>query len=219
MVPTFSHGVFGVRPPMDMRPARNGTNYDVAAMNDAGRDRIFDRSSNDADDSMGTLPRVLLQRPERLRGNHPISSFAALGPAAEQLISAQGPAAVYAPLAALAKRGGYVVLIGVDLNRMTLIHLAEQRAGRLLFRRWANGSGGRPMMVESGGCSSGFANFAPALRPIRTSMWVGGSMWQAFPAKAALNIATHAIRRNPRITHCGSDCERCDDAVLAGPIL
>jgi len=219
MVPTFSHGIFGLRPPPHLRPARNGTDYDVSRMNDAGRDRVFDPSTNDVDETMGTLPRVALQRPDRVRGNHPISSFAAVGPLATQLISAQGPTDVYAPLAALARRGGYVVLVGVDLNRMTLIHFAEQRSGRVMFRRWANGAGGEPVMVESGGCSSGFGNFAPALRPIRTTLAVGESTWQIFPAKAALNIATHAIRRSPRITHCGADCARCDDAVRGGPIL
>src|SRR5437773_935057 len=38
MVPTFSHGIFGVIPPPDLRPERNGTNYDDGALNDAGRD-------------------------------------------------------------------------------------------------------------------------------------------------------------------------------------
>jgi hypothetical protein len=57
------------------------------------------------------------------------------------------------------------------------------------------------------------------LRPIRRDIIVGESAWQVFPAKAALNIATHAIRRNQRITHCGQDCTRCDHHVAGGPIL
>jgi len=219
MTPTFSHEIFGLRPPPYLRPARNGTDYDLAAMTDAGRDRTFDPSSNELSESMGTLPRILVQRPGRLRGRHPVSSFTAFGPLADTLVSHQRAFDVYAPLAGLAKADGYVVLMGVDLDRMTLIHLAEKRSGRKLFRRWANGPDGRPMMLEHGGCSQGFPNLAPALAPIRRDLTVGGSRWQVFPAKAALNMATHAIRRNQRITHCGAVCARCDDSVAGGPVL
>jgi len=48
---------------------------------------------------------------------------------------------------------------------------------------------------------------------------VGQSLWRVFPAKHALAIAAEAIRREPLITHCGQACERCDDAVLGGPLL
>lgn len=219
IVVTASHGPFGVRPPEHLRPARNGSDYDSAAISDAGRDRIFDPSSNEIDESLGTLPRVLLRRPGRVRGNHPISSFAAIGPLASQLITGQHALDVHAPLARLAKLDGFVVLIGVGLTRMTLIHLAEKRSGRTLFRRWANGPDGVPMMVEAGSCSEGFDNLEPALAPIRREALVRDSRWQVFPARSALNLATHAIRRNQRITHCGANCVRCDDAVQGGPLL
>jgi aminoglycoside 3-N-acetyltransferase len=220
MVPTFSHEVYGVIPPAHLRPDRNGTRYDDGAVTDAGQTRIYDPSSVELSSGMGALPRTLVRRPDRIRGDHPISSFAALGPKARRLISGQSPSDVYAPLAALAKVGGYVVLIGAGLNRMTLIHLAEKRAGRVLFRRWANGPNGRPAMIESGGCSEGFEKFAPALAPVQTARDVGESRWRIFPAKSALNIATHAIRRDPGITHCGdAACNRCNDAVRGGPLL
>ncbi len=219
MALTSSHGPFGVHPPPELRPQRNGTDYDLDAMADAGRHRVFDQSTNDIDESVGMLPRVLLGRRDRVRGNHPLSSFSAVGPEAHRLISSQQPLDVHAPLAALAKTDGWVVLIGVGLTRMTLIHLAEKRSGRTPFRRWANGPDGLPAMVEAGSCSEGFDNLGPALRPVRETVSVGKSTWQLFPAKAAINIATHAIRRNPRITHCGQRCDRCDDAVRGGPLL
>jgi len=56
---------------------------------------------------------------------------------------------VFKPLRALSETGGYVVLMGVGLEAMTLIHLAEQMAGRNRFRRWANGPDGRPMEVAT----------------------------------------------------------------------
>ncbi len=94
------------------------------------------------------------------------------------------------PLKAIAELGGYVVLMGVNFNRLTLIHLAEQMAGRNLFRRWAKDSKG--VTIEVGGCSEGFIK----------------------------EISENAIRNNPLITHCGdSRCDRCNDAVKGGPIL
>ena len=49
--------------------------------------------------------------------------------------------------------------MGVDLERLTLLHLAEEMAGRQLFRRWAKDSNGSTIMVEVGGCSEGFHKF------------------------------------------------------------
>jgi aminoglycoside N3'-acetyltransferase len=86
---------------------------------------------------MGAIAAAVVQMPGRSRGNHPICSFAAVGPHAQSLVAHQSPLAVNAPLAALADCSGYVVLMGVGLNCMTLLHLAEQQAGRNLFRHWA----------------------------------------------------------------------------------
>jgi len=159
LVPTFSWG-FAVQPPPPMRPQRNGTDYNVSAMSAAGATRIFDRATSELDqDSMGAIPAAVLAMDGHIRGHHPLNSFAAVGPLAAEVVTGQEPLSVYQPLEALARLGGYAVLMGVGLTSMTLLHLAEQYAGRNPFRRWANGSDGRPMMVETGGCSNGFAAF------------------------------------------------------------
>lgn len=218
MVPAFSGSAFAVPPPQDIRPARNGVDYDAPPCAEP-HDRVYSPDSNEINETLGALPAALLRRAGRRRGTDPLSSFAAVGPLADRLIAAQRAGDVYGPLATLATAGGFVVLIGVGLERMTLVHLAEKRAGRNLLRRWANGPDGKPLTVESGGCSEGFGNLEPALRPIRRVVHAGESTWQVFPARSALNIATHAIRRNPRITHCGTPCARCDDAVAGGPLI
>jgi aminoglycoside N3'-acetyltransferase len=219
LVPTFAHGVFGIRPPPDMRPVRNGWDYSQTDIGNPPHDRVFDRSTRAVDESMGALPHVLVRRPDRVRGNHPLSSFSAIGPGAAELVHGQSPFDPYAPLRAVAERGGSVVLLGVDLNRMTLIHEAERTAGRTGFRRWVNGADGTTAMVESGGCSEGFGEFEPVLAPCRREVVVGRSRWQVFPARVALERATEAIERDPGITHCGLRCDRCDDAVAGGPIV
>ena len=227
LVPTFSSG-FAVPAPPDMRPLRNGCG-DYGWM-DADRSSgasaalasaIYEPGSMELDrDSMGALPAAVLRLPDSLRGNHPLNSFAAVGPLAEELIAGQRPDDVYAPLRKLAERGGEAVLMGVGLERLTLLHLAEQMAGRALFRRWALDADGRTMLAEVGNCSEGFGKLARLLAPVGKHRTVGASGWQVYPAAACLALASEAIRETPAITHCDDPgCDRCPDAVLGGPIL
>jgi len=216
VVPTFSAVVFGIAPPEGMRPARNGLDYGAPAES-PGHDRIFSPASNELSPSMGAIPAAVLARPERVRGNNPLCSFTAVGPGAD-LAREQRPLDVFAPLRLLGARGGFALLIGVGLERMTLIHFAEEKAGRTLFRRWANGPDGRPMEVEVGSCSDGFRKLRPVLAPLARETGVGESAWRAFPARATVEAAAAAIRERPDITHCDSaDCLRCADAVAGGP--
>ena len=219
MVPAFSW-TFAV-PPTDSRPARNGWDYEAYAGPTEGIGRVYTPDTVEIDErDMGAVAAEVIARPERLRGNHPLCSFAALGPVANKLIAEQAPLRVSAPLEALAEADGFVILMGVGLENMTLLHVAEQLAGRNPFRRWANGPDGQAMQVEVGGCSHGFAGFEPILSPLTKERRVGESLWRILPAKAALAVAAAAIRENPMITHCcDSQCGRCRDAVLGGPIL
>jgi aminoglycoside 3-N-acetyltransferase len=219
MVPTFSF-LFAVPPPLDSRPARNGWNYDAFAGPTAGLGRRYSPASQEFDhEDMGAVPAAVLARPDRRRGDHPLCSFSAVGPLAQLLISSQQPLNVYAPLKALAEASGWVVLMGVGLDKLTLLHYAEQLAGRTPFRRWANDSSGRPVAVEAGGCSDGFDNFRPILAPILKEITVGQSTWRVFPAQEALAFAAGAIRQQPALTHCHNPhCDRCNDAVAGGPI-
>ncbi len=162
----------------------------------------------------------VLERSGRARGDHPLCSFAAVGPLGHELISAQAPLDVWAPLRALAGTEGSVVLMGVGLIRLTLLHLAEEMAGRTPFIRWANGPDLRPMQVQAGGCSHGFEAFEAALSGTMEAARVGESNWRVLPAKGALEAAAEAIRRDPMLTHCGNtECGRCADAVAGGPVL
>jgi aminoglycoside 3-N-acetyltransferase len=186
-----------------------------------GSHRVYAPTDNDIDqDAMGIVPATLLSRPARARGNHPICSFAAVGPLATELVNAQTAVDVYAPFRALAARGGSVILMGVGLDRMTLIHEAERQAGRNLFMRWAKGADGQAIGVLYGGCSSGFPQLEPALAHLIREVTVGESLWKVLPARETLDAAADLIRMQPEITHCDRpDCDRCRDAVLGGPIL
>jgi aminoglycoside N3'-acetyltransferase len=212
---------FASPPPPERRLARNGTDYARCVSSSINTGPVYSPDTQELEREMvGAIPTAVIAMPQRIRGNHPRDSFAAVGTLARQLISGQSPQDVYFPLRALAQAGGLVVLMGVGLDKMTLLHLAEQQAGRTLFRRWANGAEGAPVEVEEGGCSGGFGQLEPILTPMQITHHVGESLWRAFPARATLEAAATAIRRDPMITHCGdSACLECRDAILGGPLL
>ncbi len=220
MVPAFSWDGFAIPPPDDLRPARNGWDYETVARSYRGMGRIYSPASVEIDTDMGAISAAVLRVTGRARGNHPLCSFAAIGPFAKELVSGQGPVDVLAPLAQLAARGGFLVLMGVGLEVVTAVHLAEARVGRTLFRRWANGSDGRPIMVEVGGCSRGFKALEPSLKPSMKTINVGQSTWTVLPARATIEAVAAVIGRDPLVTHCSDPaCLRCNDAVAGGPIL
>jgi aminoglycoside N3'-acetyltransferase len=222
LVPTFTYHSFVVAPPTDsdLRPARNGLDNSHIWQQNESEPRIYTPTTDEIDKDMGALPVAVLARKQHMRGNHPLNSFAAVGPLAEELITGQQPLQVYMPLDVLAELYGSIILMGVGLERMTFLHFAEQEAGRTLFRRWANGPDGKRMAVAVGSCSEGFGNFAPILAPFKQEIQVGQSLWQIFPARETLEAAVDAIRANPSITHCADPtCSRCNDAVQGGPLL
>lgn len=218
LVPAHSWG-FATNHVPGLRPARNGWDYSMNVAPPA-YDGVFSVTSNTIDRNMGAIPRAVLARSDRQRGNHPVASFAAIGSRATDLIAGQSGEAVHAPLSALAERGGAILVVGVGLTRMTLLHWAEQVAGRAQFRRWALDADGHTLMVESGGCSEGFEQLAPVLAPVETRIRVGASEWRCFSAAEVVERAASAIRSDSGTTHCGHrSCSRCHDAALGGPIL
>lgn len=113
-----------------------------------------------------------------------------------------------------------MILAGVGLERLTLLHLAEARAGRELFRRWAVGVEGQVVRVAVGGCSDGFPQLEAVLDPLIRRTSVGASAWTVMPAAEALKYAAAAIHAGPGVTRCANPaCKRCQDAIAGGPVL
>lgn len=216
VVPTFTYEC-EVAPPKNGWRERNGMRQADPAPELFRQRMRYSVDMSHVSTEMGSLPKAVLRRPERVRGDHPLDSFAAVGPLAGQIIRDQTAEDVYAPLRAAA--GGFVLLIGVGLTRMTLIHMAEHLAGRELFRRWALRQDGEVIPTQVGGCSAGFSALEPVLEPLAQTHQVGASIWRAYPAAEVLSVAEKTIRSNPQITHCErAHCPRCDDAVVGGPL-
>lgn len=219
MTPAFTEPQFGLPAPPGMRPARNGLDHTAPPEENPWRvDLPYRVDCGLINPRLGVLPAVLIARADAVRGRHPLNSFAAVGPQAAELIDAQSPDDVYGPIRELADRDGEILLIGVGLDRMTALHLAEQRSGRSLFRRWARDEDGEVRMVEVGSCSGGFPQLAPVLDPLARSVVVAASRWRAYPAGQVLAVATAAIAARQEITRCpDADCVLCRDAIAGGP--
>lgn len=219
MAPTFSYDYLRRALPGYM-PERNGINYEEALAIEENPALVFNRDSKRITaDHMGQLAKQILAMPQSRRGNHPVNSFTAVGRYAERLVGEQSPKKLYAPFQQLYEDGGVVLLMGVGLERATIIHYAEQSAGRTPFVRWANDTLGRPIPVSIGGCSGGFGNFKPLLKE-KKQVWLGKSLWQCYQARMVVDVCKQAILRNPEITRCGeTGCKRCQDAIAGGPVI
>lgn len=179
----------------------------------------YDPAQNEISRDMGAIPAELLRREGRIRGKHPLCSFTATGPQADRIIRGQVPLDIFAPFREIAALSGEVLLMGVGLDTMTLIHYAEQLAGRRPFRRWA-WSGDRQLTeTEVGGCSSGFLDLEAATSGMARRIVVGSSHWTAYPVAPLLELTVATIKKSPDITRCSSSCSRCNDAIAGGPVL
>lgn len=221
LVPTFSD-MFEAKPVERYMPERNGAgDYSFLLNKSYEEEKRFSVSSQELTvEEMGAFPLHILKDPRRVRGNHPLNSFTALGERAEALVRGQTPRDVYAPLEQLTDDGGFVLLIGVSLTSATIIHYAEQLAGRNPFIRWARNVDGHVIPVSAGGCSEGFQHFQEHLRPFEKTATVGKSLWRCYRAGDVVETCRKLIAGDPTITHCGDAlCDRCNDAVKGGPKL
>jgi len=215
VVPSFSYH-FECSPPIDDQVPQNGMDYELASSETPG---CFNPEGVDLSlHAMGQLPRAVLTHPQHSRGNHPLNSFSAVGPLANEIIQFQQPLQVYEPLTRLINYGGRILMMGTDLTSLTLIHYAEMLAGRQLFIRWAKNPTGNIIRTQTGSCSRAFNQLMPLLCDRFETMTVLGSHWQVAEAGPLAHQASLNIINDPHLTSCGQ-CLRCRDALLGGPIL
>mgnify|MGYP003877520601 CR=1 FL=1 len=93
------------------------------------RARVFD--IRETPSVNGAVTEALRRRPEAKRSLHPTHPYAAIGKDAEELTSEHLELRTFdirSPLGKLARRGGYVVLLGVGMNVNTAAHVGETMA-------------------------------------------------------------------------------------------
>lgn len=204
IMPTFTYKSM-LNP--EIGPPRNGITY--GTQTDLNKLAEPFHPDMPADKMMGVLPEILRKHPKAKRSSHPIQSFAGIN--ADAIINSQTIFEPLAPIAALAEKDGWVLLLGVDHTVNTSIHYAEKLAGRLQFIRWAI-AGDR--VVECGGFpgdSDGFNAIAIDVEKYTRRVEINGAMVQAIHLKSLINAVIQKITANPFALLCTrEDCERCN---------
>ncbi len=215
LVPTHSWDFMA--PPTAMhRPIRNAWNYSTSWS--YKNIKPFTPQSLEIDADMGILAKTILSLPESIRGNNPLCSFTSVGPLSKSLIQTQKPMDVTAPLRELISHRGFVLCIGVDLTKVTLLHYVEQCCKRKPFLRWAHSTDNDIIPVQVGGCSEGFNQLYQSISSDLTTTKLGKAHSLLFKAEKILELASKAISERPEITRCKPDCPICTDTIAGGPL-
>jgi aminoglycoside 3-N-acetyltransferase len=164
---------------------------------------------------VGVLPEVVRTWPGAERSDHPHTSFAAVGPAAAELMAGHrldcqlGEAS---PLAALERAGGSVLLLGVGFDRCTTFHLAEYRVAGLPTGQFAaaiHTPQGRQWVhyTDVQINSDDFATLGAAFEEATTVRrgQVGAADSRLFPVAAAVEFAAGWIRDNRSLPAAPAD--------------
>mgnify|MGYP001165081507 CR=1 FL=1 len=174
--------------------------------------------------TMGTVAEVFRKMPDTLRSRHPRHPVAAQGPASIALLEgheeAVGPCGEGTPFERHARCGGQVLLIGVDLDTLTLLHTAEA----LLDLPYLNQIEGRCLEADGkirtlnmrqapGGHRGGVRSFEKMLRNqglIRYGR-IGNARTMLIDAGPALGAMVEILREDPAAALCRGPC--CPDCV------
>ncbi len=205
VVPVFTYQTLVIP---QVGPEFNGMDYGT----DGNYAPEFWRPDLPAHPEIGAVSNTLLRHWAARRSSHPVLSFAAVGPDADDLLATQTLAEPFAPLAWLADHSGDVLLLGVTHRVNTTIHVAEKRAGRRQFVRWAL-TPQKIVELAWPNDSSGFDAVADAINPYVIRGQIGLANVQRIPAAKLIEVAESLIRKDPTALLCHNpDCERCRDA-------
>jgi aminoglycoside N3'-acetyltransferase len=158
----------------------------------------------------GSTAEALRREPGTLRSLHPILSFLANGPHAREALASQTRSNPLAPIAWLEAHDGFVLLMGVDQRDNYALHLAEQRAGRKTFIRWALTIDDIEELPNIPGCMEGFNAIWPELVSLTRAAKVGLARCELIPLRDMLDYAERRIRNDPNFLLCDKpSCLSC----------
>jgi len=172
---------------------------------------------------LGAIAEAVRQHPRAVRSRHPLASVAAIGEKAEELVKDHEKAKTAhgegTPYLRLAEMGGYVVLLGVDLDRCTLMHTPEALCELPYLSTKRN-----KYLDASGKTRSCTTHFFPGPhrdligvdRHLREKgiikiRQVGGAVCRVIDAKALVDEMVEVLKRDPAGVLC--DNPRCSDCV------
>lgn len=174
---------------------------------------------------VGLITEVFRNYPGATRSLHPTHSVTGLGPLTETLIESHidQPTAIgmESPWGRLAQRDdGFILFLGVDQDRNTLLHLAEEMVGSVylntITREYMDADGRQqPKVLEQYpgphrdfiGLDSLFAQAG-----IMKTSKIGNAVCRLMQAKQMLELTVAALQADPAAVLC--DNPHCRDCVL-----
>lgn len=175
---------------------------------------FYDVCYTKADKELGFFSSYLARHPARKRSNNPLGSFCALGPKAEEIV--WGENHFYQPLRKLVELNGKVVLIGVDIDKMTLIHAIKEKAGSQMLMRWVKSGDNELSWVAGGGCSAGFKKLKPYLYKLASETVLGAATVKIINAQEVEQTLLPIIQQEAsNFPACDdSSCQLCQEALV-----
>ena len=205
VVPAFTYQTMVVP---EYGPPDNGIEYGQAAERNAMAE--FFRPDLPVHADLGPVPEALRADDDTLRSIHPVLSFVAQGAYVQEVLSAQSIENPFGPIEWLEANDGYVLLMGLDHRANFSLHLAEQRAGRRGFVRWALTLDDIEELPNFPGCSDGFNAITPHLSDIARGRVIGLTTVQLIPLREMLARAEALVREDPAALLCQrATCQRC----------
>jgi len=172
---------------------------------------------------MGAVARALWRTPGARRSRHPVTSWVALGPLAESLMAnhpLDDPEGIDGPVGRAYRADASVLLLGVDHDANTTIHLAESllempHLTQLPDRfpvRGPDGARTWRAIRKTTKCSDGFVKLEPHLERagvIRRGR-VGDAPSQLLRSRDIVRVAVELLMRQPEALLCDDvECVHC----------
>jgi aminoglycoside 3-N-acetyltransferase len=189
-------------------PPNNGIEYGGAIERNAQAE--FFRPDLPVHPNLGPVPEALRADNDTLRSIHPVLSFVAQGRHAHEVLAAQSVDNPFGPVEWLAANNGYVLLLGKNHKANFALHLAEQRAGRQGFVRWALTLDDIEELPNFPGCSDGFESAADYLTDMTRQREIGFATAQLIRLPDMLARIEALVAYHPYALLCHrATCARC----------
>lgn len=157
---------------------------------------------------LGDIPEAFRNLSGVQRSSHPLLSFSGLN--LDEALAAQRITHPYAPVAFLAEKEGWILLIDVGQSQNFSIHYGQYKGGRELFTRWALTSAGIKTCPHFPGCSKGFVDLQPQLEEHSHPRKVGGIAITALPLAAVVKEVQNLLDKNSLALLCNqAHCLPC----------
>lgn len=186
-------------------------------------DEPFDPAVSDSDSDLGIVPQIFWRLPGAIRSDHP-HAFAAMGPQSSRILRDPLPLPPHvpeSPVGRVHEADGQVLLLGVNHDANTTIHLAELLASVPYRKRkyCTVLDGGRPRRVEYGENDHCCARFTLVDEWLSTAGLqsvgpVGHATARLARSRSIVRLVVTRLERDPLLflhaDHAG--CGDCDEA-------